>query len=419
MKIQPKTFIASAAVALLASSATGNFFQGTAIGNFLQGGESGTPSPLIEFEATKPAIAGEVNANFEVLEADIWELDFDANLNRRIRIVEKWNDGHLASEADVWVLDAQNNRTVEKWDDGHLALQADLDNEISDRENGDDGERNYADATFVRLDETGNLLADYATEAWVQGWVNLQGFLTAADLVGYATQTWVNLQGFLTAADLVGYATEAWVDNKLIDNATQTWVVSQDYATNKHVDDQDALLQDQINDNVDDIDDLNAIDRHGVQLWNTAGTYTWTVPAGVKKVYVTILGAGGGAGSKDTSSYTQLFSGGDGASYWKYEILVEDGYQVDIVVGAGGTSSLGAPSTGDDGGVSTLTYSDSTPSHTITIVADGGLGATVNNFGGGSHGANASPLQGPLMRENGNGSHGSPAGADGMALLEW
>jgi hypothetical protein len=238
-------------------------------------------------------------------------------------------------------------------------------------------------------------------------------------LIDNATQTWVNLQGFLTAADLVGYATEAWVDNKLIDNATQTWVVSQDYATNKHVDDQDALLQDQINDNVDDIDDLNAIDRHGVQLWNTAGTYTWTVPAGVKKVYVTILGAGGGAGSKDTSSYTQLFSGGDGASYWKYEILVEDGYQVDIVVGAGGTSSLGAPSTGDDGGVSTLTYSDSTPSHTITIVADGGLGATVNNFGGGSHGANASPLQGPLMRENGNGSHGSPAGADGMALLEW
>ena len=377
MKIQPKTFIASAAVALLASSATGNFFQGTAIGNFLQGGESGTPSPLIEFEATKPAIAGEVNANFEVLEADIWELDFDANLNR-IRIVEKWNDGHLASEADVWVLDAQNNRTVEKWDDGHLALQADLDNEISDRENGDDGERNYADATFVRLDETGS-----------------------------------------SATFLDGYATEAWVDNKLIDNATQTWVVSQDYATNKHVDDQDALLQDQINDNVDDIDDLNAIDRHGVQLWNTAGTYTWTVPAGVKKVYVTILGAGGGAGSKDTSSYTQLFSGGDGASYWKYEILVEDGYQVDIVVGAGGTSSLGAPSTGDDGGVSTLTYYDSTPSHTITIVADGGLGATVNNFGGGSHGANASPLQGPLMRENGNGSHGSPAGADGMALLEW
>ena len=238
-------------------------------------------------------------------------------------------------------------------------------------------------------------------------------------LIDNATQTWVNLQGFLTAADLVGYATEAWVDNKLIDNATQTWVVSQDYATNKHVDDQDALLQDQINDNVDDIDDLNAIDRHGVQLWNTAGTYTWTVPAGVKKVYVTILGAGGGAGSKDTSSYTQLFSGGDGASYWKYEILVEDGYQVDIVVGAGGTSSLGAPSTGDDGGVSTLTYYDSTPSHTITIVADGGLGATVNNFGGGSHGANASPLQGPLMRENGNGSHGSPAGADGMALLEW
>ncbi len=401
MKIQPKTFIASAAVALLASSATGNFFQGTAIGNFLQGGESGTPSPLIEFEATKPAIAGEVNANFEVLEADIWELDFDANLNR-IRIVEKWNDGHLASEADVWVLDAQNNRTVEKWDDGHLALQADLDNEISDRENGDDAERNYADATFVRLDETGSsatFLDGYATETWVQGWVNSQGFLTAADLVGYAT--------------------EAWVDNKLIDNATQTWVVSQDYATNKHVDDQDALLQDQINDNVDDIDDLNAIDRHGVQLWNTAGTYTWTVPAGVKKVYVTILGAGGGAGSKDTSSYTQLFSGGDGASYWKYEILVEDGYQVDIVVGAGGTSSLGAPSTGDDGGVSTLTYYDSTPSHTITIVADGGLGATVNTFGGGSHGANASPLQGPLMRENGNGSHGSPAGADGMALLEW
>ncbi|MBO46133.1 MAG: hypothetical protein CMJ96_04470, partial [Planctomycetes bacterium] len=227
MKIQPKTFIASAAVALLASSATGNFFQGTAIGNFLQGGESGTPSPLIEFEATKPAIAGEVNANFEVLEADIWELDFDANLNR-IRIVEKWNDGHLASEADVWVLDAQNNRTVEKWDDGHLALQADLDNEISDRENGDDAERNYADATFVRLDETGSsatFLDGYATETWV----NSQGFLTAADLVGYATQAWV--QGWV---DLQDFATETWVGDQLL--ILQGWINSQDFAPKTWVD---------------------------------------------------------------------------------------------------------------------------------------------------------------------------------------
>jgi hypothetical protein len=238
-------------------------------------------------------------------------------------------------------------------------------------------------------------------------------YITTADSDTKDAATLQDAKGYTDtelAAGLVPYITTVDSDAK---DAT-TLQDAKDYT-----DGQDASLQGQIDDNVDDIYELNAIDRHGSQLWDTAGTYSWTVPAGVQKVYVTILGAGGGAASKDSSSYTQMFSGGDGASYWKYEILVEGGYQVDFIVGAGGISNLGAPTTGGDGDASTLAYFDSDPSHTISIIADGGSGAQVNTYGGGSHGTNASPLQGPLMRNSGNGSNGSPAGADGMLLLEW
>lgn len=53
--------------------------------------------------------------------------------------------------------------------------------------------------------------------------------------------------------------------------------------------------------------------------WDTAGTYTWTVPEGVTRLNVTTVGAGGGVGylkaylNVATSGTMQnMFSGGNG-----------------------------------------------------------------------------------------------------------
>jgi hypothetical protein len=43
---------------------------------------------------------------------------------------------------------------------------------------------------------------------------NPEGYITVADLSGYATESWVISQNYLTSADLSGYATESWVTSQ-------------------------------------------------------------------------------------------------------------------------------------------------------------------------------------------------------------
>ena len=62
-------------------------------------------------------------------------------------------------------------------------------------------------------------LQGYATEAWVQDYLENAGYLNSSDLANYTTRTWVenyidtyvDRNGLVNVRDLQGYATEAWV----------------------------------------------------------------------------------------------------------------------------------------------------------------------------------------------------------------
>lgn len=91
-----------------------------------------------------------------------------------------------------------------------------------------------------------------------------------------------------------------------------------------------------------------------------SGSGTWTVPAGVTKIFVEAWGGGGGG---------NWYAGGGGSGYVCGIINVTPGSSFAYAVGASGS---GGSSTGADGGSSTITY---TPS-SISFTAQGGFGAT-------------------------------------------
>ena len=92
-------------------------------------------------------------------------------------------------------------------------------------------------------------------------------------------------------------------------------------------------------------------------VWNSNGSLTFTVPTGITKVKVTVIGGGGGGGSAGSSNYGSGGGGGGAA----IEIIsgLTPGDTVSVTVGAGGaagsagnTSSFGAycSATGGSGG---------------------------------------------------------------------
>jgi len=86
------------------------------------------------------------------------------------------------------------------------------------------------------------------------------------------------------------------------------------------------------------------------QNYFTPGTYTWTVPAGVREFSVCAIG-GGGAGMQGTST-TGKGSGGGAALAWA-NFRCEPGESFTVVAGAGGQST--ALNTATAGGASTVT----------------------------------------------------------------
>lgn len=104
----------------------------------------------------------------------------------------------------------------------------------------------------------------------------------------------------------------------------------------------------------------------GQQVWLTAGTYSWTVPNGVYRIFIQVYGAGGGGGGAQyTSAAAAGAGGGAGATAWKI-LTVEPGDSVAIVVGAGGTFGAGiGGGSGGTGGTSSVAG---------TVIAGGGAG---------------------------------------------
>lgn len=129
--------------------------------------------------------------------------------------------------------------------------------------------------------------------------------------------------------------------------------------------------------------------------FSTAGTSTWTAPAGVTSVMVEAWG-GGGAGGGATGNPAKG-GGGAGGQYASSIVTVSSGSNYTIVVGAGGTGNTG---NGNNGGNSTFA--------TTTVVARGGVGgtrATSSSSATGGVGSTASGV-GTTVYAGGNGSDG-------------
>lgn len=178
--------------------------------------------------------------------------------------------------------------------------------------------------------------------------------------------------------------------------------------------------------------------------WNTAGTYTFTVPEGVSKVLVTLAGAGGGggAGYKSYGSHqirNYLVAGGGGGKGEDIKQIVSvisKTYQITVGAGGGGGANkhLGdksvegeAPSgvnggnsiafnlvakggCGGKGGARREEYDDGIESTTVKSII-GSDGISYGNGGAGGQGAKKSGYSSP--------SEPSTAGADGWCIIEY
>lgn len=143
----------------------------------------------------------------------------------------------------------------------------------------------------------------------------------------------------------------------------------------------------------------------GQQAYTTAGTYSWTCPAGVTSVSVVAVGPGGNSAGG--------WPGGGGALTYRNNVSVTPGTNYTIVVGGAGsgTATTAFSMVAGAGGTNGST-AGGTPSGTYTAGFSGGSG-TANAGGGG--GAAGYAGNGGNGGSNGgtNGSNGSGGGGGG------
>jgi hypothetical protein len=116
--------------------------------------------------------------------------------------------------------------------------------------------------------------------------------------------------------------------------------------------------------------------------YTTAGSFTWTCPAGVTTITVECWGGGGGGGGVWASSTkTQAGGGGAGGGYVKYvSYTVIPGNNYSLTVGASGSAGLSGSTGSNNGGTG------GNSSFNSAIIAAGGSGGTgttgTGNFSG-------------------------------------
>jgi hypothetical protein len=180
------------------------------------------------------------------------------------------------------------------------------------------------------------------------------------------------------------------------------------------------------------------------KTFNSAGTYSWTVPTGVTNICIEVWGSGGQGGNlRSTSSYMStgiigFGGGGGGYGYQCFNVVPGTTYQV-TVGSSGGSSSVGnlisatggtdgTDAAGGVGGTSTATFNYSGYRST------NGHGGAVAGYTGGTDGA---PGQQPQLRQDpynssnyyysggvaatkpGGGGAVSLYGADGRVIIYW
>jgi hypothetical protein len=146
-----------------------------------------------------------------------------------------------------------------------------------------------------------------------------------------------------------------------------------------------------------------------VAAFQTAGTTSWSCPAGVTRVWARIWG-GGGSGAGGSSGQGQ--PGGGGGGYWEGWVSVVPGTAYPIVVGTGGIGGLAGQS-GANGGSSSA-FGVSVPGggagvFNASIGGAPGAGPSGGFAGGGAYGAQANAAYG------GAGGGAAAGGAGGGA----
>lgn len=129
-----------------------------------------------------------------------------------------------------------------------------------------------------------------------------------------------------------------------------------------------------------------AIGQAITETYNTTGTHTFTVPAGVTEITVEVWGAGGGGGTRTNNGRG---GGGGGGAYARSVLTVIPGTSNSIIVGAGGGGSANGGNSSFNG---------------TTVVALGGSGAPQNSNNGAA-GGSSSGSRGDVVYAGGNGAN--------------
>lgn len=122
------------------------------------------------------------------------------------------------------------------------------------------------------------------------------------------------------------------------------------------------------------------------QVFTSNGTFT--IPTGITKVKVTVVGGGGGSGGASASFCAAGYSGGGGGggAAIKYLTGLTPGNTLTVTVGAAGTAGSSSPGNGGTGGNSSVASGTQT---ITTVQGNGGVGSLANAPTGGAGGSSS------------------------------
>jgi len=141
------------------------------------------------------------------------------------------------------------------------------------------------------------------------------------------------------------------------------------------------------------------------QVFSSNGTFT--IPSGITKVKVTLVGGGGG--TSGGANFAEILAGGGGATAIKWLTGLTSGNTISVTVGSGGTASGSGSIAGGAGGNSSI--ASGTQSIT-TVTANGGAGGGVSGVG--SPGSGGTATNGDL---NMSGSSGTTSAIAGFSIF--
>ena len=145
-----------------------------------------------------------------------------------------------------------------------------------------------------------------------------------------------------------------------------------------------------------------------IQVFDTAGSYTWTKPAGIKKVKVIVTGGGGGGFGYQVGNDSAPSTGGAGGTAIKL-IDVTSVSSVAVTVGPGGPGNEGTAGGGSNGSTSSF------GSYCSATGAEGGSQGNNDYRHGGIGGVGTG---GDINLTGGSGTSGNPSdrGTDSQSV---